>query len=80
MIPRGAAVFSMSTGSPIIPVFLIRDAQDHFLMRFEEPIYPVKAGSEKETLLSIMKKYTALIETKVREYPTQWLMFRRFWA
>lgn len=79
IIPRGAAVFSMSTGAPIIPVFFLRDTKDHFLMQFEEPIYPEKNESEKETILSIMKKYTVLIEKKIREYPTQWLMFRRFW-
>ena len=78
-IPKGPASFSQRTGAPIIPAFLIREQDDFFQMIFEEPIFPPENGDEREVILTIMKKYTSLIEQKIREYPTQWLMFREFW-
>lgn len=79
IIPKGPAVFSLKTGAPIIPGFLIRTQEDSFFLKFEEPIYPPQSGDEQENLLSVMKAYAAVIERKIREYPSQWLMFREFW-
>ena len=79
LIPKGPASFSEKTGAPILPTFLIREKEDLFTLTIEEPIYPPKEGTEREILLAIMKKYTSIIESKIREYPTQWLMFRKFW-
>ncbi len=83
LIPKGAAIFSSKTGAPIIPVFLIRNEDNTFTFVAEEPIYPTKESEDevdREALLTIMKKYTTVIEKKIREYPTQWLMFRPFWV
>jgi len=83
MIPKGAAVFAAKTGAGIVPTFLIRNRDDRFTMIFEEPIFaPSEDGgkSEEERVLSIMERYTRVIERKIREYPTQWLMFREFWS
>lgn len=82
LIPKGAAVFCAKTGAPIIPTFLIRNADDSFTMEFGELIYPPVVQEDvvtEELLYAIMQKYTAVIEEKVRQYPTQWLMFREFW-
>ncbi len=79
IIPKGPAVFSLKTGAPIIPGFLIRTQEDSFLLKFEEPIYPSQSGDEQKNLLFIMKAYAAVMERKIREYPSQWLMFREFW-
>jgi Kdo2-lipid IVA lauroyltransferase/acyltransferase len=83
LIPRGAALFALKTGAAIVPSFLIRGANDTHTLIVEEPIYPEenKNGQmSEESLLSLMKKHTAVIEQKIREYPTQWLMFRKFWV
>ena len=84
-IPRGAAIFSCRTGAPLVPTFFVRNADDDgFTLIMEEPIEPphfAKDGKNEETcMLHLMKQYTALIERKIREYPTQWLMFREFWS
>ena len=82
MIPKGAAVLSTKTGAPIIPVFFIRNEDDSFTLEFEEWIDPPHIQEDvvsEEVCLDIMKKYTAVMEKKIRQYPTQWLMFRKFW-
>ncbi len=83
VIPKGAAIFSAKTGAAIIPTFLIRQADNTFRLIMEKPIYPPKIVNgqvDQETLLSIMKQHTKVIEEKIRQYPTQWLMFREFWV
>ncbi len=80
LIPKGLTVFSFKTVGPIIPVFLIREEDDIFTLFIEEPIFPPRGGEENEMLLSLMRQYTAIIDKKIREYPTQWLMFREFWV
>lgn len=83
MIPKGAAVFSCKTGAAMVPCFLIRDGEEKFNLFIEEPIYPPPNQAHhipEETLAALMKQHTAVIEKKIRAYPTQWLMFRPFWS
>lgn len=83
MIPKGAAAFSLKMNAPIIPSFLIRQSDNSFVLSIEEPIYPPEAANfpkatEKELLEKVMKEYLVIIERYIKQYPTQWLMFREF--
>jgi len=81
--PKGPAMFSLRTGAPIVPVFFIRCAGDKFVLKVKEPIVPPVADQEQpepEKLMELMKTYTKVIEQEIRQYPTQWLMFRKFWV
>jgi KDO2-lipid IV(A) lauroyltransferase len=86
LIPKGAAVFSGKTGAAIIPIFLCRETNDTFTLSVEEPIYPPERFEQdaygrisREALVPIIKQYANVIERKIRENPSQWMMFRRFW-
>ncbi len=79
-IPKGPAVFSYKTGAPILPVFFIRREENRFCLFFEKPIFPQLSCPEEKAIPDLMRQYTALVEAKIRQYPTQWLMFRKFWA
>ncbi len=81
LIPKGAAIFSQMTGAPVIPTFLVREDDYTFCLSMGDPIFPTKdapASHERETILKIMSQYMAAIEEKIRQHPTQWLMFREF--
>lgn len=83
LIPKGAALFSIQTGAPIVPVFLMRQEDHTFVLTVNEPIYPPleTAGQiDRDILLDLMKRYAGIIEDQIQRYPTQWLMFRQFWA
>ena len=83
LIPKGAAIFSCKTGAAIIPIFLIREAEDSFTLEICEPIYPsriVEGIVDEDSLVALMKQYAKIMEDKIRQYPTQWLMFREFWV
>ena len=83
LIPKGPAILSLKTGAPIIPIFIIRKDNERFLLSVEEPIYPnkiVEGEVEREDQIQLIKKYIAVIEKKIHQYPTQWLCFREFWV
>ena len=75
IIPRGPAVLALHLGSPIVPVFVIREPNKHVVMRFLQPILFDANTEEKE----LVRRYATIIEDHIRQYPTQWLMFREFW-
>lgn len=81
IIPKGAALFSLKTGAPIIPAFFIRMPNDDFYIDFMKPIYPPqqkKAKYTDEDMMDLMRQYVPAIEDEIRKYPDQWLMFRKY--
>ncbi len=78
-IPKGAAVLSRKTGAPIIPAFLIRKGIGQFTLFICNPIFPDKDFRGNDEVKPLIRKYLSVIEDMIRRYPSQWLMFRRFW-
>lgn len=80
-IPKGAAYFCQRVGSPIVPVFLVRNDDNTFTLKIEEPINPEIKDDKKDEnvdLEPIMRKIVSVIENQIRAQPSQWLMFREF--
>lgn len=77
-IPKGPAAFSLKTGAAIIPAFLIREENDRFVLTLEKPIFPPEKATE-ESEKEILAQCVAVIENAVRQHPTQWYMFQKFW-
>ncbi|MFH0754703.1 MAG: lysophospholipid acyltransferase family protein [Candidatus Omnitrophota bacterium] len=80
LIPKGAAFFACRTGAPIIPTFLTPDGAGKYTMEFCAPIFPPQGAAKNDevSMLELMQEYVKVIERKVKEDPTQWLMFREF--
>lgn len=82
LIPKGAALFSLKTGAPIIPGFFIREANDDFHIIFDKPIYPQEQPAKitDHHLKDVMRQYIDSIQQQIKKHPQQWLMFREFWV
>ena len=80
LLPRGPAAFSLKTGSPIVPGFMVRDENDKFFLKIEEPIEFKPSGNDQKDLLALIELYKVVIEKYIRQYPDQWYMFRRFFV
>jgi Kdo2-lipid IVA lauroyltransferase/acyltransferase len=81
LVPKGPAMFSLKTGAPIIPMFFIRNDDRTFNMLCGEPIYPPKQNmgkAEDKIVLDLMRRYLPVMEEIIRQYPSQWLLFREF--
>lgn len=77
-LPKGAAVFSLRTGAPIIPVFLIREGDARYRFLFERPIEPKRGADEDPEVERLTAAGAAVLEQSIRRYPTQWYLFRDF--
>jgi len=73
IIPRGPAVLTKRTGAPIIPGFVAKQDDGRYLLEFFPPLN-TDAGEE-----DVIRDYSSVIESIIRSYPDQWLMFREFW-
>lgn len=79
-LPLGPAVFSLKTGSPIIPGFLLRVGElDNYKLVFEKPIPFVPTGDVEKDARELTLLGRDVLENYVRQYPDQWYMFRSFW-
>jgi len=75
----GPAVFAMRTGAVILPMFIVRQADDTHKIIIEPPIALEDRGEEKETIRATMVKITGLIERYIRRYPHEWAWMHRRW-
>lgn len=80
MLPKGPAIFSLRTGAPIVPVFLIRRENDKFDLIFEKPLEPKRTESDTSEIENTMRQYLSVIERCVKSYPDQWYAFRKLWS
>ncbi len=82
MVPKGAAFFSIKTGAPIIPLFILRTAEGRFEINIHPPIEPPHVPEGKitdEAAKEYIQKYLTIIEDEIKKDPSQWLLFREFW-
>ncbi len=79
-IPTGPASFSLRTGAPIVPSFLVREPDGNYLFVIEPPIRCPEGVSREEAIRSATQASLKVMEQYIRRYPTQWYMFHHeFW-
>ncbi len=78
--PGGAATFSIRTGAPIFPVFIFREKDLNHRVEVEGPLEAVPSeATEEEAGAHLLQQYTAILESKIRKAPEQWLWAHRRW-
>ncbi len=80
-VPAGAAALALKTGASILPGFLWYGSHNRFYLRTFPPIFPeeVKGRNREDAIACLMQRMFDAVEVMVREWPTQWYMFRQFW-
>ena len=76
---RGPVVFSLRTGAPILPMFIIRDAPNHHTLIIKPPFDLISTENKEDDIHQNTAKLTKLIEAYILQYPTQWWWFHRRW-
>lgn len=79
IIPKGPAVFNRRCGSLIVPTFMIRNSDDTFTFKFYKPLRTRPTRSEHQDLIATTKEVARVLEEVIKQYPTQWYVFREFW-
>ena len=71
-LPKGPAFFSLKTGAPIVPAYLVRK-DGGYLGMVEEPIDSEGVKDPTEVTQRIARR----LESQIRRYPDQWFVFER---
>ncbi len=75
----GPVVFANRTGAVILPIFIVRDADDRHII-FVEPYFEVEnKGNDDATIEFTVARITKVIESYVRRYPHEWGWMHRRW-
>ena len=75
----GPVVFAMRTGSPILPVFTVRDQKIKHKVIIE-PAFHLEVGKDdQETIYLNTARITKIIEKYIRKYPQEWGWMHRRW-
>lgn len=78
--PTGAAAFSLRTGAPIVPSFLVREPGGTYRFMIEAPIRCLAGIPNEEAVRSATQACLDVMARYIRRYPTQWYMFHQeFW-
>ncbi|MGI5149894.1 lysophospholipid acyltransferase family protein [Plantactinospora sp. CA-294935] len=81
-VPVGSAALSVRSGAPIMPGYVWYAPNNRYYIRAFPPMFPNAASSHperKREMRRLAQYMFACQEEVVRQCPTQWFMFRRFW-
>ena len=76
---RGAAVFHLKTGAPLIFSYCTRIKGPYYRITFEEVPLNLSGGSKDEQIREITQTLTTMLEDKIREHPEQWFWMHKRW-
>lgn len=74
-LPRGPAVLAARTGSPILPAFVLREADVTFRFCLYPPIMP----DQFQSIDDIQKRICSVLEEVIGSHPDQWFAFDPLW-
>jgi KDO2-lipid IV(A) lauroyltransferase len=80
-VPSGPAALAFKSGAAIVPGFVWYGQRDELNIRAFSPIFPQESKGEERTseISRLTQRMYDALEIMVREWPTQWYMFRQFW-
>lgn len=76
----GLARLARRTGAPVVPGFLLWDAERGcYRLRFDPPVELVLSEDRERDIYENTARFTRVIEDYVRRYPDQWLWVHKRW-
>lgn len=70
--PRGIWRLSQASGAQVLPCFFVMRGFNRYLLEIQPPLEP---SSEE----GMIQQFASRLEEQIRQYPTQWFIFQRFW-
>jgi KDO2-lipid IV(A) lauroyltransferase len=77
--PPGPAIFSLKTGAPILPMFVLREKGVPQTLFIGSPIEIERTFDEKKDTELLTARFTKVIEDSIRQTPSQWTWLNRRW-
>ncbi len=77
--PAGPALLAYKTRSPIVPMAIVKEKNDNYKIVIKEPIEPAFSKDKEKDARETTQRYTQILESIIREYPSQWLWMHDRW-
>ena len=75
----GLARLAMATGAPVVPAFIVREAESTCHRIVILPQVELAKGDDRETVLENTQRFTSVIEMMIRRHPDHWNWVHRRW-
>ncbi len=76
--PSVPASLCLRVGSPIVPLFIVREGAGYRVI-VSEPIRPEHAADAEDPVREITRRWSLALEEAIRRYPEQWVWTHRRW-
>lgn len=76
---KSLAVLAVRTGTPVVPIFIRREADGRHRVTVCPPLPPPASNETEAAVVELTARCTRAIEAAVREAPEQWLWVHRRW-
>jgi KDO2-lipid IV(A) lauroyltransferase len=77
--PVGPAFLHLKLGSPIVPMFILRNKNEKYRIIVKPALEFHTSGDKNKDIKDLTQKYTCVLEKIIREYPSQWIWMHRRW-
>jgi len=75
----GPAALALRTGAPLVPMFMIRNADDSQTIVIEKEMERQETGDQQQDMLQLTEQFTGRIEDRIRKDPAQWVWTNWRW-
>jgi len=76
---KGLALVSLRTGSPVVPIFSVRQPDGRYRITFEDEVVLKRTGDKISDVEENTAIFNQIIEKYVRRHPDQWFWFHKRW-
>jgi KDO2-lipid IV(A) lauroyltransferase len=77
--PVGPALLAYKTGSPIIPMAIVRKDGNRYKIIIKPQVQLAFSEDREKDILDVTQRCTDVLESIIREYPDQWLWMHDRW-
>ena len=77
--PYSPVAIALKTGAAILPTFIVRQSDGSHRAIIEPPLVLQRTDVKEKDLVINTQKFTKIIESYIRRYPTQWIWMHRRW-
>jgi len=75
----GAAFFALKSKAPVLPMFIIRRGDGSYKLIIGPEVEVIDTGNLKADSYANTARFAGVVESYIRQYPTQWFWFDRRW-
>ena len=78
--PVGPALIALKTGSPIVPLAIVRNSENSYRIIVGQKLEPKVTEDREKEAVRLIQECTLFLEQIIRKYPAQWVWMHNRWG